>query len=254
MNKLNKMEFSNITTKGGLLQNVEFWISIGDGGITGDATLKAVFVNLINRRYERAMGMLGATSRLSGIDDTNYTNQPFSYFNISATQNDYQFLVDSLGNSITDITDVLILPSTTATDYVELEKLTLDNDEAELIMSPNSSNTGVPTGYIEANNTVFFNTIPNYTKANGGKLFYKRVPSYFVVGDTTKQPGFSAEHHQILSLGAAYDWIISHSPSNQILITRIEAELNRAEKEFKVYCAMRSPVSAKLSTTNESTR
>lgn len=247
------MQISDTTNKNGLLQSCEFYTSIGDGGITGDAILKAQFVNLINRRYERALGMLGSTSRLSGVDDTNYTNQPFSYFDISATQNDYQFLVDALGNSITDITDVLILPSTSATEYVTLSKLSLDED-ASSIMSPNPSNVGVPTGYLEANNTVFFNTIPNYTKANGGKIFYKRVPSYFVVGDTTKQPGFNAEHHQMLSLGAAYDWIISHSPSNTILVTRIEAELNRAEKEFKTYCAMRNPVQAKLSTANESNR
>jgi len=248
------MEYSNTSLKNGLLQDIEGWISIGDGGITGDATLKAYFCNRLNRRYERAMGMLGTATRLSGMDDTNFTNQPFSYFNITTAQNDYQFLVDADGNSITDITDVLILPSTTATNYIPLEKLTLDDSEATLIMSPNSSNSGIPTGYIERNNTVFLNKIPNYTKTNGGKLFYKRVPSYFVVGDTTKQPGFNAEHHQILSLGAAYDWIISHNPSNQILITRIEAELNRAEKEFKAYCAMRNPVSVRLSTPNESTR
>jgi hypothetical protein len=175
-------------------------------------------------------------------------------FDIAATQNDYQFLTDADGNSITDITAVLILPSTTATDFQELDRLTLDQGDAEAIMSPNTTNTGTPTGYIERNNTVFFNVIPNYTKAGGGKLFYKRVPSYFVVADTTKAPGFNADHHQILSLGASFDWLISHNPDNTTLISRIEVELERAEKEFKVFAQMRNPIRNIMTVRNEDNR
>lgn len=248
------MQYSNTSTKDGLLQDIEFWLGTGDASVSGDATLKAQITNRLNRRYERAMGMLGATSRLSQADDTNYTNQPFSYFNIVSGQNDYQFLTDADGNSITDITSVLILPSTSATDYELLNRLTLDDEDAELFMSPNASNTGVPTGYIERNNTIFFDTIPNYSKTSGGKLFYKRVPSYFVVADTTKQPGFSAEHHQMLSLGVSYDWHLAHNSGNATLITRIEAELNRTEKEFKVYASLRNPIKSKMSANVEDTR
>ena len=235
------MVYSNTSLKDGLLQHAEFLCNLGDAGISGVVFTKAQFTNLLNRRYERATGILGGMSTVSQFDDTNYTNHPFSLFDLTSGTHDYQFLTDASSNAVTDITAVLILPSTTATEFVKLDKLTLDNEDAELMMSPNSLNVGVPSGFIERNNTIFFNTNPNYTKAGGGKLFYKRVPSYFVVADTTKQPGFNAEHHQLLSLGASYDWLLVNKPENTTLITRIEAELTKAERSFKSYAAMRNP-------------
>lgn len=236
------MIYSNTTTKEGLLQHCEFLTNLGDAQISGITFTKQVFTNLINRRLERAAGVLGGMSRIAQFDDTNFTNQPFSTFDITSGTNDYQFLTDASSNSITDITAVLILTSTTVTEFVKLEKLTLDNEDAELMMSPNSLNVGIPSGYIERNNTIFFNTNPNYTKAAGGKLFYKRVPSYFTTSDTTKAPGFNAEHHQMLSFGASYDWLLVNKPENTTLITRIEAELAKAEMSFKSYAAMRNPL------------
>ena len=256
------MQYNDTTNKQGLLQYCEFWCNLGDAGISGNTFLKQQFTNRLNRRYERAMGMLDGLSRLSQSDDVNYINQPFSYFDLVSGQHDYQFLTDADGNSITDITAVLILESTSATEYVKLNLLTLDDvavngnqsghlsggeaDNAELVMSPNPSDTGIPTGYIERNNTVFLSPVPNYSKTNGGKLFYKRVPSYFTTSDTTKQPGFEAGHHQILSLGASLDWLLATNVAKPYLITRIEAELNKAENEFKVYCEMRNPVKHRM--------
>ena len=255
------MVYSDTSTKQGLLQECEFWTGFGDAGITGNPILKAQFTNRLNRRYEQALSKLGAGSRIAQIDDTNYTNQPFSTFNIVSGQNDYQFLTDADGNTITDITAVLILESTTATDFVKLDSLTLDGvnyqsnnssghlgssiTDAELILSPNASNTGVPTGYLERNNTIFFDKIPNYSKTAGGKLFYKRVPSYFTTSDTTKAPGFDQTHHQMLALGASYDFMLIKG-FNATLITRVEAMLDKAEKEFKVYCEMRNPLKRSL--------
>lgn len=236
------MTYNDTSTKQGLLQDCEFWCNLGDAGISGNTFLKQQFTNRLNRRYERAMGLLGSSTRLAGVDDTNYTNQPFSTFDITSGVNDYQFLTDASSNSISDITGVSILSSTTATQFETLEKLTLDAHDVELILSPNSNNTGIPTGFIERNNTIFFNTLPNYTKAGGGKLFYKRVPSYFTTSDTTKAPGFNAEHHQLLSLGASLDWLTVNNPDNGTLITRIEAELAKAERLFKSYALMRNPV------------
>lgn len=265
------MVYSDTSTKQGLLQDIEFWTGLGDAGITGNTFLKQQITNRLNRRYERVLSMLGGMSRVSQVDDTDYTNQSWSYFNIVSGQNDYQFLVDADGNSITDITAVLILESTTATDFVKLNSLTLDNinyeqgntsghlsgsyiTDAELILSPNASNSGVPTGYLERNNTIFFDKIPNYSKTNGGKLFYKRVPLYFTTSDTTKAPGFESDHHQILSLGTSFDWLITHKPSDTMLITRVETALDKAEKEFKVYCEMRNPIKNRMQPLISNTR
>ena len=267
------MQYSDTTNKSGILQDCEFWCNLSDATITASTATftKQVFTSLLNRRYERALGMIGATSRNVVADDTNYDHQFFSYFDIVSGQNDYQFLTDADGNSITDITGVLILRSSSDTEYVSLDKLSVgdsrvnygnasgdlgtnSNNDTNLIISPNPSNTGVPTGYIEQNNTIFSDKKPNYSKTNGGKLFFKRVPSYFTISDTTKAPGFNPDHHRILSLGASYDWILVNKPDQGTLITRIEAELRRAEQEFKDWIRMKNPEKGRMTVRQDSCR
>lgn len=246
------MQYSDPTNKDGLLQDCEQWTGLGDGAITDDAVLKAQFTNRLNRRMDMASSILGQGSRLSQFDDTNYENQPFSFFNISQNVNDYQFLVDEDGNSISDITGVLFKKAN-SNEYVTLDRLTLDERGSKEIMSPNPTNTGEPTGYIERNNTIFLNRIPNFNRALGGKLFYKRVPSYFTVSDTTKVPGFPAEHHQYLSVGASYDWSLVNKGDNTALITRLEARLAVLESALRNFSQMRNPTRSGLRTRTERT-
>lgn len=266
------MQFSDTTNRTqGILQDIEHYCNFDAGHLTASTstTVRQLFTGLINRRYDRAMGMIGGASRSALADDTNYTNQPFSTFNIVSGQNDYQFLTDADGNAITDITGVAILTESGGTEYTVLDRLSINGvsetsgnksgrlsaisqEDYELILSPNPSNAGIPTGYLEQNNTIFFNTKPNYSATNGGKLFYKRVPSYFAITDTTKAPGFNPEHHRILSLGASYDWIIVNKPDQQMLITRIEAELRRAENEFETWVRMRNPAKGRLTVRQDS--
>ena len=116
-----------------LLKSVEYWTGMKEGDISGDTNLKAVITSRINRRLERYLGMLGAGSTVSRVDDTNYTNQPFSLFDIVENQHDYEFLNDEDGNEITDITAVLIKKDATSNFY-KLDRITLDDPDAELIM------------------------------------------------------------------------------------------------------------------------
>ena len=232
------MVFNDTTNKQGLLQSFEFWAGLNDGDVTGDTTLKAVVTNLINRRLDKYMGLLGAGSRLGKIDDTNYNNEPYSTFDIVNGQHDYKFLTDEDGNAISDVTRVLILSNG---DYSTLDKVDIKDDDAALIMSPNSDDTGTPTRYLERNNTIYLNPIPNYDLTEGGKIFYKRCPSYFTPDDTTKEPGIPYQFHQMVSIGAAYDWVVVNKPNYQTLITVLTNELRKWEKEFNTYIELRNP-------------
>ncbi|MFA5543262.1 MAG: hypothetical protein WDA47_05775, partial [Bacilli bacterium] len=91
-----------------LLKSVEFWTGMNTGDISGDASLKSDITARLNIRLDRYSGRLGASSSMSQTDDTNYTNHPFSLFDIVENQHDYEFLLDEDGNAITDITAVLI--------------------------------------------------------------------------------------------------------------------------------------------------
>ena len=225
-----------------------------DGDISGDSTLLKVFTSRVNRRLDRYLGMLGAGSHLSKTDDTNYTEHPFSYFDVIDGQCDYQFLTDEDGNTILDITAVLIKPSDSSTTFRKLDRITLDDKDAELIMSPNATQGGVPSGYLERNNTIFFDPSPNYNASQGGKLFYKRVPSYFVSTDTTKEPGISTQFHEMIAVAVSYDHLLVHKSNSTVEITRVESELDKWEREFRVYAELRSPSKHRIIPRTENTR
>jgi hypothetical protein len=240
------MKFSDTTTKHGLVQRFEFLTGVGDAVVSGDTTFLKVFTSLANVRYARILARLQLLTGSDGAEDTNYTSQQFSTFDIASGTGDYQFLTDAAGNTITDITGVAILTSTTATDYTPLDKLTLDRSDAQLIMSPNPSNTGIPSGYIEKNNTVFFNTIPNYTKATGGKLFYRLVPSYFVSSDTTKAPGFTEAYHELLACGSAYDWLAVNKPENRTQLDNLLLTYREDMRALEQFTRMKNPTRSRI--------
>lgn len=250
------MQYSDTSTKTGLLQDIEFWTNLGDGTVTGDSTLKAVFTRLMNVHYARVLAKMQLLTGRDGVEDTNYSDQQFSYFSIVENQNDYQFLTDEDGNTISDITGIMIQPETAdaGEGYEPLGRLTLSDADAMLIMSPNTDNTGMPTGYIEKNNTAYFDKLPDYSKSNGGKVFYRLVPSYFVVGDTTKKPGFVEAYHRILSLAPSYDWLCVNKPENVPLLTKVKAELDTLEAELADYVRQKNPTHNRMTGAIHSSR
>jgi hypothetical protein len=247
------MQFSDTSTKQGLLQDCEFRTNLGDGTITGDAALKAQFTRLLNIRYARTLGKLQILTGKDGAEDINYTDQQFSLFDIASGQNDYQFLTDEDGNTISDITGVMLKPSG-ETDFVPLERLALSDTDAMLIMSPNSSNTGTPAGYIEKNNTVFFDVIPDFDGGSAGKLFYRLVPSYFVAGDTTKAPGFVEHFHSVLSVGGSLDWLSVNKPESTVLISQCRDDLKEMSDDLEAYVRQKNPTRPVMTATRQSSR
>ena len=233
-----------------LLESIEHWAGFEPDDVKNDAKLKKLFTARLNRRLERALGMVGAGSRLSQADDTNYQEHPFSLFDIVEEQNDYEFLTDEDGNSISDITAVMIK---VGSSFRKIDKVTLDHNKAELIMSPNAK-PGVPNRYLERNNTIFLDPVPNYNLTEGAKLFYKRVPSYFATTDTTKSPGIPVEFHEMLAVGAAYDYLLVNKPNARVKISRIENELDVLEKRYITYNEMRNPTRGKLVVNQQNNR
>ncbi len=221
-----------------LLQSIEFWAGFNSGDITDDTDLKQRFTFRLNRHLERYLGMLGAGSHIATVDDTNYTEHPFSYFDIEENVHDYEFLADEDDNAISDITAVLIK---SGDNFNKIERVTIDHPMAELIMSPNPSRPGRPYRFLERNNTIFVDPVPNYALDKGGKLFYKRVPSYFAVTDTIKQPGIPVQFHEMLAMASARDHLLVHKSGSLVEISRVEVELDKMESKFRTYNELRSP-------------
>lgn len=72
------MQFSNTTTKDGILQRIEFNVGLPDGAITGDTTLKARITALINDVYDHVGILIWMASKGWDITDYNATTTPYA--------------------------------------------------------------------------------------------------------------------------------------------------------------------------------
>jgi hypothetical protein len=236
------MVFSDTTAKQGLIQECEFWTNLGDGTISGDTTLLKQFTSRLNRAYDAVLPLVLSIGDKMRWDDTNHADHPIGTLDLSSSYNDYEALVDDNGLSILNITDVMILESATSTDYRPLRRLTLDDPRALRAMSPNPSDVGVPSHFIEKDNVVFLWPKPNYSATAGIKLFFERIPDYFTSSDTTQTPGIPSPFHPLLALYASLDWILVNKPDQASLITRIEARITQMRSDLKSAIENRNPV------------
>jgi hypothetical protein len=128
------------------------------------------------------------------LDDTNHTHLPEGTENLVASQSDYSFLTDEDGNRITNLTRIDILDrdglyrQLTPIDQAQLGGIALDE-----FMKTNDK----PVYYDKiADNIIRLYPTPATSVTNGLKYYFQRSPSYFVVGDTTKQPGVADDLHR----------------------------------------------------------
>jgi hypothetical protein len=246
------MQFSNTTTKDGILQHIEFWTNSGDAGITGDATLLKVVTNRVNFAFDRLMPLLLSYSDHIRWDDVNHTGTPWGTFALTSGQADYNIGDDGSSLDVLNITRVTILPSSTATAHVELERMTVDDENALDAMT--GAVSGVPTHFLERNNAIYLYPKPNYTASAGIRVFFEREQSYFVSTDTTKEPGIPKPFHGLLPLYAAYDWLIVNKPDQQMLITRLEEQIVRMEQNLKDMISLKVPVVSRARPASQNNR
>lgn len=242
------MQFSNTTSKNGLIQECEFWTALGDTVISGDSDLLKIFTARINRAYDDVLKVAFSQTDTLRFDDPNHSDHPIATADLTSGQYDYQFTADENGNSVLNITKVLILDSATATDYVPLRRAYANTEEERRALSPDTGDTGIPTHFVEHGGSIFLWPKPNYSATDGIKLFFQRSPDYFTNSDTTQTPGIPETYHQLLALHASLDWLLVNKPDNQMLITRVEAKIQDTLNKFNAYEAARHPRKVRMTT------
>lgn len=235
------MEFSNTTTKTGILQTIERWCNLADGAITGDTTFIKTMTASVNDAFNTLIPLLLSFSDYIKWDDTNNTDLPIGTFSLVSGQSDYTIAQDANSLDIFNITSLRILPFATSTTYMDLYEMTSDDWRANEAMSPNTFSIGVPTHFLKYGNTIFLYPQPNYSVAAGVKIYFERQPSYFVSTDTTKKPGIPRPFHVLLALYPALEWNILNNPQNTAVITRIEARIAKVEKDLRNAIEGRNP-------------
>src|ERR1051326_352663 len=240
------MQFNNTSSKNGLIQAFEFWTRQPDGNVSGNTTLLAQATARINAAFDRIMPLLLSYNDRIRWDDLNNTDQPSGKFNLVINQNDYKITEDANSLDILNITNVRIKESSTATVYTELERITLDDPNITTYLQPASTQTGVPSGFVEVGNVVYLNCLPSYSATNGIEIFLGREQSYFSTSDTTKEPGIPKPFHELLALYAALDWKRVNRTNEPSLLNEIRSEIAKYEANLKTFIALKHPTRRKL--------
>lgn len=197
------LKFNSTTTPYGLVQLYELEIGANIGDVSGDSTELAKFVARANIAKQNYLYLWATAAGRWEADDQGHTGWPIETANIVSGTRDYVFNTDGSGNKIYDIAKVLILPSATATEYIEIPSVDELKDGASQILV--NSTTGTPYQYGLISNGIFLDPIPSYSVSNGIKIIVNREGQQFTTSsDSTTTTGLPA-YEEYLYLKPAYE-------------------------------------------------
>jgi len=196
------MEFSNPTTKQGIVEDVDF--ILGPNNYTIEDKTRN-----INKWYNNVVSLILSSDGKMQWDDSNNPDYPIGASDLEAGTQEYNY--DSLG--VLSISRVEILDQ----NGRGVQLMPIDQEDVRgIAMSEFMKTSGNPQYYDVIGDAVFLYPTPNYNKVNGVVMYFQRGANYFEATDTTKKPGFIQNFHQILSYGASLEYCIAKNLSKKI--------------------------------------
>jgi hypothetical protein len=236
------MTFNDTSTYDGLVQHYEKWTRQPRGTVSGDTNLLKEFTSAVNSEaFPDLIPLLLAYNDQIRWDDINNTDAPVGRMNLVASQNNYKIAVDDNSLDILNITKVRILPSATATRFVELGRVTSDDPDVGEIISPTTTITGIPNRFLELGNLLYLDVLPSYSATLGIEIFFGRRQNYFAYTDTTATPGIPQPFHILLALIPALNWNMVNRSSDTALLQLLQGKINQKMKDLKSFIDLRNP-------------
>jgi len=227
------IQFSNTTTKAGILQRIEDACGFNDGDITGNSVRLAKFTAKVNSAVDEVTSIALKSAASWQYDDSNHTDYPIMTTDLVSGQQDYSFISDGSGNLVLDIYKVMIkLPDGT---WVEIDPVDRNLQE-ETMDSFDNTVSGTPTRYDKLGNGIFLDNVPDYNSEEGLKVYINRESTYFLTTDTTKKAGFVGLFHDYLYLKPSYEYARDKDLSN---VARLEKDVVLMQEAIRQHYATR---------------
>lgn len=204
------LQFSDTTTKNGLIQTCEITLFDNYGDISSNSDRLYTFTRLLNEALNRVTSLILRYDGRWQFDDTNNTDLPIGTTNLVTTvgseQQDYAISVSHLKILSVEIKDA----SGGWHTLQPIDQTDLYNTNiTDFLSSP-----GLPQYYDKIGNSIFLYPKPlgtAVTSTAGLKVRYQRPPSYFTYTDTTKTPGFNSLYHVLVAMIACRDYALDKS-------------------------------------------
>lgn len=194
------MQYSNTTSKAGIIQMIEQTTGLGDQSITDNSTRKAYFTNLINQWYRISAYLAWKADKNWSFDDTNHTTFPQFTTTLEDNQRDYSLPSSALRLRQVEIKDI-------SGKYYSLSYM--HEDDSRLLSEKEQETSSMPTHYRIVSNSTILYPAPDtaqVTATAGLRVTLDREVDPFIVGDTTQEPGLPAQFQPILYYGPAFEY------------------------------------------------
>ena len=231
------MQFSNTTSKDGLIQDCEARLDMNDGDISGNSTLLKRFTSLINQHLHRVSTLIIRATSPQGWkwDDLNYSDFAIGSQNLVEGQHDYALPTADGTYTAIKATTLLNLNSISVLDQDGNQKKLLPTSRSEAELNAIYTQNGQPEVYKLVGGSAKVWPAPDagttVTLTNGFIADFTRSVSEFVSTDTTKTPGIPVPFHNLLSIGASEDYadIKTMRQATRLREKRIEREAELLE-------------------------
>lgn len=167
-------------------------------------------------------------------DDTNKTDFPIGTTNLVAGQLDYAMPSNFLKLLRVEVKD-------SGGNYQKLEEF--DQSQIKVGLSSFMQANGLPLYYREVGSSIELYPQPSAsttTLTAGLKVYYQRTQTEFTNADASVSPGFPANFHRLLSLGASYDFACFRLSSNTTLVTSLKEQIDTMRQSVKEYFSSRN--------------
>lgn len=222
------LQFSNTTTKNGIIQRLERRCAFNDGDISGNATRLAQFTGDVNVAIDKIFSIIFEVGGTWQFDDINHSLYPIITANIVAGQRDYAFTSDQNSNLILEIHKVFVADSNGL--FTEMTPVDVPQG-ASSNFTDGLNVQGIPNSYDKLANGIFLDPIPSYNRTGGIKIYIAREGNYFLTTDTSKKPGFAGLFHEYLVLHPALQYSLIYAPTKVVGIKNEMLEIENAVRE-----------------------
>ena len=210
------MQFSNAALGSGIVQDIDKFCGTDDNSYPiADKTRD------INAWYDRVVSLILLSDGRWQWDDSNQTTLPRCTATLVDGQKDYQIA----GSTFLEILRVEIKDNN---GNYQLLKPFDERDIKNVALSELYKTNGMPVAYDKIGDSVILYPTPaagSVTTTKGLRVNLQRGPSLFVVGDTTKSPGFNPLFHRLLSFGPSLDYCLQNE-----MVTKIKLLQPRVDK------------------------
>lgn len=234
------MVLSDTTDYNGLLQRCEFYTNLGLGAITGDADLKKMFIMHVNvAQHDLFMLALEAQDAWD-VDDHKHAEKK-EFTTPLTTNRDYTFAVT---NRILDWERVDV--SWDGSTYYQAHPI--DTTEMTFALGNDTDvdshfERTAPRYDTRGNQLLLYPKAESADVSNGGKIRMEssREASEFALdgSDDTEEAFIARPFHEQIAIRAAYKWLMVNKPSNESLLSRLEAEIGRGNEAIKDHYSTR---------------